>query len=78
MKYRLVKFKDGTYGARRYSWAPLFGGYKFLDVYYPQIENNEWALPLVHCKGTRAVVEAAMLKEQTKLVAPEKDLGTPC
>lgn len=76
MKYSLVKFQDGLFGARRYSWAPLFGGYKFLDLSYPQKE--EWATPASYCKGSQDAALEAIRLSQIKPFQPKRDLGTPC
>ena len=78
MKYKLVKFNDGLYGARHYSWAPIFGGYKFLDLDHPTGVLSEWSLPLSHCKGTKEQVLEATRKAIIKPVQLKQDLGTPC
>jgi hypothetical protein len=78
MKYKLVKFNDGSFGARRYSWAPLLGGYKFLDLDHPTGVLSEWSLPLSHCKGTKERVLEATRKATTKPAVLMQDLGTPC
>ena len=66
MKYKLVKFKDGRYGARK-----GFFFYEYLDLTYPGTwslaENvNTW------CKGTEAQARKAIAASGDSLL----DKGT--
>jgi len=68
MKYKLVKFKDGRYGARK-----GFFFYKFLDLRYPQ--NEPWFLEEainMWCKGTEAEAKKAI-----SIAVKTFDKGTP-
>jgi hypothetical protein len=78
MKYKLVKFNDGSYGARRFSWTPILGGYRFLDLQHPTGITYEWLTPASYCKGTEADALEAIKKSAIKPFKPKQDLGTPC
>ena len=56
MKYKLVKFKDGRYGARK-----GFFIYTYLDLSYPS--RGSWTLYKFvdkYCKGTEAQAREAI------------------
>ena len=64
MKYKLVEFKDGKFGARTW-WL----GYKFLDI---KDYHYTWRTPehvIRYCKGTREQALAAL--------EAHSDSGTP-
>ena len=61
MKFKLVKFNDGTYGARR----PGFFGYRFLDIngkhtWYLQEYVN------IYCKTNKEQAELNILNYHDK------------
>lgn len=70
-KFRLVKFKDGKFGARR-GWLL----YQFLDLYDPKLYTwtSSYA-KIKHCKGTEAQVKEA-IKIYNNYKAIKNDNGT--
>ena len=66
MKYKLVKFKDGRYGARK-----GFFFYKFLDLSYSAGSSwSSYKFVNKYCKGTEARAREA-------IAANAFDKGTP-
>lgn len=59
MKYKIVQFKNGTYGLRRFSIL----GYRFKDLYSPQYEWWQDSESLSWIQGTLERVETALAKE---------------
>ncbi len=67
---KLVKFKDGTYGVRR--WRYLWLQYEFASMLSPTwFSTPEYVLQ--HCHGTREQAEKRMNELQPNL----DDIGEP-
>ncbi len=72
-KFKLVQFRDGTYGARK--WLFLAEP-RFLDLKSPASREYCWERGSSYfgcCQGTKAQVEAALNKMYNP---PAPDLGT--